>query len=182
MESWYLPKFSEQGVREPVGTFLERLRQAGITHPPDVLQQWFFEHWESVSVYDWLDLLALRFEERSWTTAEVPGPEISSSGFGETNIARYAEVRSTPRFAKIESFLKEHGTWPRPLIVLENPGGTLQPPMASWCRSPLNLIEGHHRLVVFNALRGIVPVDRKHVFWSVSATLAVQPTPARGRT
>lgn len=166
---WYQPTDLPGGAKEGFPEYLARVRSIGIAYPEDVLEQWFFEHPSGAATYDWLGLGALRFELREWPTDEVPGPEIAASKIVESNIARYERVRGTPRLARIEAYFRENGTWPRPIIVLSNPGGRLQPPGATWCRHPYDLVEGHNRLTVFHCVRGKVAVQPRHRWWLLTA-------------
>jgi hypothetical protein len=65
----------------------------------------------------------------------------------------YSTITDGPaRFRRCCDFLKEHGTFPRP-VVLENIG------------SRLDVLDGHHRLTAFFFLYGYFKVEHPDVGW-----------------
>jgi hypothetical protein len=123
--------------------------------PADVLQQWFYEHWIQFEAdYGWLGFTSLTFELAELATDQVPEADF---GHEELLVSRtgFFERKSpfTPRMERVWRYMSEHGTWPRPVIVLENSRGSVPFPFGGGHGRPYHLIEGHNRVSCFRAFR-----------------------------
>lgn len=143
--------------------------------PSDVLGQWFFDHWQQAAEWtQWLDYNVLEFSLQEWPTASIP---LNDFGYeellsGHLNRLTHGDL-VTPRDERIIEYFVVHGTWPRPVIVLDS----AQPMRARppWMGSGrYYLLEGHHRVAVFRfALANGWKLQATHKLWLTASRTAV---------
>jgi hypothetical protein len=146
-------------LEDEVG-YVKRMAAVLPHFPPDVLGQWFFDHW--------MHYPSLRFTDTYWATTEVP---LEHFGHEEllTNRVRY--FKSEPdlpcRYSRLLEYMTKHGTWPRPIIVLDTKSNLPERP--EWLSDgPYHLLEGHNRVAGIRYLRGRVHLRPSHHVWLVS--------------
>jgi hypothetical protein len=159
---------SDDRLLEDEARYVKRMAALLPHFPADALGQWFFDHWMQIGDNEWLDYPSLRFTDICWATTEVP---LETFGHEEllTNRVRY--FRSEPdlpsRYSRLLEYMTNHGTWPRPIIVLDTKCNLPdRPPWFS--EGPYHLLEGHNRVAAFRYLRGRVRLQPSHQVWLVS--------------
>ncbi len=113
--------------------------------PGEVLLEWLGRHgYESMHSWPHLDLEALNFEEVSWNHEQLLKVQALDSGYLEVGPDSIGAHHLDRKGDWIGEYIKEHGTWSAPIIVIESPAevprGTRSVPAG------LVLIEGHCRL------------------------------------
>lgn len=133
--------------------------------PPDVLVQWFYDHWGQIDGYSWLDYRRLRFREEHWPTAAIP----FSTENGDTAYEGYARYfrgqRDSPRMNRLAEYIASAGTWPVAPIFLWNGSGEYVFPNGYRCVRPYHLLEGSHRVAVMSVLKDERPLRDRHRVW-----------------
>ncbi|MDY7227913.1 hypothetical protein [Hyalangium rubrum] len=153
----------EDDEKEPFTTWHARV-QHRIPHVPvSVAEHWLHRHWDQSPHY-WLDLARLRFRLERWTNARLA--EIRF-GFTWGNHGNWQRDLIKPKHWLSDHWLwlnmEKHGTWPAPIIVLENANDA--PNSAYGKLPPLLLIEGHHRLEFARALSTLGKALPDHEVW-----------------
>lgn len=148
--------------REPFDRWYERVREEIPHVPPCVAEHWLYRH-ESRTPYTWLPLGRLRFEQQTWDLARVlkigEGVEPNWSPSWSEELGHVSWRRET----ELGEYMLAHGTWPFPIIVLDN-DGAVQPPqgceLARW-----HLIEGHMRSAYMDHLAKTQQAKPQHQVW-----------------
>jgi hypothetical protein len=136
--------------------------------PPDVLGQWFYDHWMQIGDNSWLDYPSLIFELQDWSFEAIPRDQFGHEELLTSRARYFAEEIDLPeRFTRLLDYIRANGTWPRPIIVLDTATQLLERPV--WLSSgPYNLLEGHNRVAGLRYLqRSITPLPT-HKVWLVS--------------
>lgn len=114
--------------------------------PAEVLIEWPGRHgYQSLNTWGHLPLAALEFEEISWESSRLSEIRALNSAFTEIGPGSQGECHLNRPGDWLGRYMKEHGTWPAPIVVLHNEheheaqGGDLIP-------EGRILIEGHQRL------------------------------------
>lgn len=130
--------------------------------PPDVLEQWPFDHWRHSPFKD--DYGAIDPQDVVWCLEMVTAEELSKMPTGETDAGRIEEVAEHPdHYAGNRGLVslrwETNGTWVRPPILIDR--RLLNPP-----GSGLQVVEGRTRVGV---LRGRLLLGKlvapKHRAW-----------------
>ncbi len=162
--------------REPFERWFARV-QSNIQHVPKcVAEQWLHRHW-GYSPYHWLPIADLRFQRQAWGHDAI-------LRIGEGEEPRWSPcwpeqlgvVGSTWAEMWLGKHMVAHGTWPVPIIVLDNVDGLKCPfgePLAR-----IHLIEGHMRSAFIHHLikTGKAKVD--HDVWVATLTARAPPEPS----
>ena len=139
------------------GAYLPNFRE-------DVLIQWFYRHYPSFQDYEFLDFQTLKFEEKPqlWRTKEIPGRE----AFRDETLCdgRVWNFLNGKGFPYVGDYMQEHGTWPRPIILLQVPEKCATP-WGGLLKRPYHLLEGHTRLAVFTVMRERRELLDQHQIW-----------------
>ena len=172
------PYRDEDGTLEPFSEYRHRVHELLPNVPSDVIEQWLYEHWSGVSArYGHLDLAALHFDLVAWSNDCLPTEGIGNDSYVDslTGVA-LRDPTSYDRLRRIDSFFDEHGTWPRPVIFLENSRGQHTDSKNPWFGQPYHLLEGHHRLACFRARReGALHLADEHDVWLMSCPASPEP-------
>lgn len=136
------------GVETPFDEWWPRVRQSFSNVPDDVAEQWLHRHWGS-SPFGWLISTRYRFENGTlsseqlldiWNTCDDTRDDAIKTG----------QFRVTQKFW-VRDYMVEHGTFPVPIIVLDNSDAHLASD-ADYPDSleprPWILVEGHRRYEV----------------------------------
>ena len=150
---------------ELIEDYTQRFQEKYKNFPSSIIQQWFYEHRETIHRYSWLDYSSMEFELTSMTTKSLQQTCLSKN----PTIAQYQlhfETNNTSiRMARIADYICKFGTWPIPPILLTNLNEKVLFPCGSPCDSPLHLLEGHHRFAVFLAFAKSGSIKDQHQVW-----------------
>ena len=158
--------YRDERLKETQQEYLGRMADVVPNIPPDVLEQWLFRHWRGFeSNWSWLDLSQVSFRQEVWSTERV-FRQIDSLCMDL--ILGLSERLKSNRYVQsswLGHFMLEEGTWPNPIIVLQNTDN-LRNPYGKILR-PFNLLEGHHRLAYFIAMKQLShqALQHEHTVW-----------------
>lgn len=150
--------------KEPFEEWFARVREHIPRVPEDVADQWVHECWGG-SPYDSLPVEQLEFEKQSWRLANLDLVRFGESWReqpSDVNRLDDENIRETP----LARFMLCKKTWPRPILVLDNPGGLVLrgEKLGRW-----HLIEGHNRLTYLRCLQSKGFAMPEHDVWVVKA-------------
>jgi hypothetical protein len=129
--------------------------------PSNVAEHWIHRHWGH-SPYEFLPLARLRFESQTWTLEKLRAVQFGwDSRSSASDLTRLDQpmIRNTP----LARLMLAAGTWPEPIIVLDNDDGLLddwRKPMRRW-----HLLEGHLRLTYLRCLEHKGQARPRHDLW-----------------
>lgn len=148
--------------REPFAVWWARVRSEIPDVPEGVAEQWVHRHFDG-SPYAFLPIEQLRFEQQSWSLEQLAAVTFGACwSWNPTDVARLDRERATP----LATMMLETGTWPAPILVLDNPDGLLDDTgvrMGRW-----HLVEGHRRLTYLRCLASRGAARPTHPVWIVS--------------
>ena len=148
--------------------YVKRVRATVLPNfPPTVLSQWLYRHKEH-ALYNVLDYDTLVFEDepQTWATDDIPqencGAYEAIQGYAEwydANVDRWG-------CDWLCKYMGQHGTWPEPIIFIDNRNGVVKEPEAGTrAGMPFHLLEGHRRLGFFMALKRRNALVPTHKVW-----------------
>ena len=162
----YLP-----GADESEEEYVTRIRATVLPNfPPNVLSQWLYRHREH-ALYGELDYGTFIFDEepQTWATEDIP---IENSGAFEAvkNYAAWYDTYAGTWVCEwLCKYMGEHGTWPEPIIFIDNRSGVVRRAEAgTGVGVPYHLLEGHRRLGFFLALKRRNALAPAHKVWVAS--------------
>ena len=133
--------------------YLPRARRLAPNFPVCVLRQWIYRHFDdAVHDYGWLGFRGLNFRKENWSTNAIL--EKVKWRTGRDLVPKWAfQLRNNAGFRRswLGTYMIEHGTWPAPILVIDNKAG-LRDPRSIPLGIPHHLLEGHHRLAYLYAL------------------------------
>jgi hypothetical protein len=138
--------------------------------PENVAEHWLHRHW-GYSPYESLPLARLRFSLQTWPLERFHRVEYGSTWkISPNNCNRLyePEIRST----RLAQLMLATGTWPAPVIILDNHDGSLKHRgrrMAPW-----QLIEGHLRLWYLRCLESRNEATAFHQVWEMTVAPRVR--------
>ena len=148
--------------------FIERMRSSLLPNlPTNVLSQWLYRHREH-ALYSSLGYENLLFEEHpeEWYTEDVPLETCGAFEAIQSYAAWYDQHVETMNYEWLCKYMTEHGTWPEPIIMLDNRDGIrLEAEAGSEAGRPYHLLEGHRRLGFFLALKRRHALAATHKVW-----------------
>ena len=148
----------------PVRQYVNRVSGLLPNFPRDVIIQWLYRHYEwFIDDYRWLDFARLKFDLQEWPTERVVA-EITACDESWVEDRR-SGLFSDPHRSALERSMLRRGTWPRPVIVLDNAN---VPRAAAKVLGRYHLLEGHRRLGYLRALSDHGQAQPKHRVWLVS--------------
>lgn len=168
----YLPYLGRDEWREETAEeYARRMQSTILPHwPEEPLTEWLYRHYNNLETYEFLGYQSLRFERQTWHLEAIPGREAFADPRFCDNFSKGLEARAQGR-DWLARYMLEHGTWPTPILLLENIGGTLTYPSGEKLNQPYHLLEGHRRLAFLNALRQNVWALPNHEVWLVRKML-----------
>ena len=150
------PEFEDGGaVATPFEEWWLKAKDHFSRVPEEVARTWLHEHW-SHSPFSWIPSKDYQFELIDWKPDELRQIRSGWCNFSLDNEGCLAHglhlIRQFPigwRY-KTADFMREHGCFPVPIIVLDNRDGHLvsgQPPVPAYTGIPAAfvLVEGHRR-------------------------------------
>lgn len=146
--------------KEPFLEWYARV-QRHIPHvPANIAEHWIHRHWGH-SPYEFLPLSRLQFERQTWPLELVREIAFGSRWTMGSDVTRLdlPMIARTP----LAQMMIAAGTWPEPVIVLDNVSGSLddlQKPMGRW-----HLLEGHLRLTYMRCLDHKGSALPEHSVW-----------------
>ncbi len=154
--------------REPFSLWFARVEHRIPNIPRNVAEHWLHRHWGD-SPYYGMPLEQLRFRQEGWSNDKFieieTGPQWS---FGKRVEAYLHDPSYRPRQTDmLWETMSRHGTWPQPIIVLDNPTG-FAGPMATTIRSRWLLVEGHLRATYLHYLITDGRAQPTHQVWVCS--------------
>lgn len=168
----FLDQVSRKGKgfrREPFDDYRGRVGHRLRNIPGDVLDQWIWENWSDfLRNWAWLGLDGLSFTLEEWPTAMVC--DELKAWCHETFEREARAVARDPGQKLLHDpgkYIRENGTWPRPIIVLLNTLGLSEHPNGGELHEPFNLLEGHTRWEMLTAIRigSLAPYRDTHLAW-----------------
>jgi hypothetical protein len=148
------PKFENGAVEEPFHVWWSRVRAEFPTVPENVAQYWLHEHWNH-SPYRYLASRDYFFRLEKWVAAELWDIRSGMCKFDPKNVycaehgAGLATLIKGPFVYATAIYMRTHGDFPAPIVVLDNRDGHLCADRVSepWKALPLGfvLMEGHRR-------------------------------------
>jgi hypothetical protein len=155
---------------EPFEEYRERVGALLPNWPEGPLQDWLHRHYpDAVHTYGWLRFDRMAFLKETWTNEQIYRLVSSHimqdiEGMG-ANIYRFAERQKS----RLMRYFLENGTWPVPIILLDN-RADIADPWGKHYGQPYHLLEGHLRLGYFrNMYRRDRPrLKEAHDLWIVS--------------
>ena len=125
----YLPFVDDAGeVIEERGAHCRRVRPLLPNFPDDVLSQWIYEHWSDVGRFDWLNFPSLRFHAESWSTEQDRQCGAATHEFVQLHRKHFEAGQGGKRTDRIATYMRKHGTWPVPPLLVQNESGVLRYP------------------------------------------------------
>lgn len=134
--------------------------------PACVAENWIHRHWDH-SPFEWLPLDRLRFRSEQWSIADVlrieAGPNWRALGGWVGLTDHHQQLHAS---SWVWRDMQTRGTWPVPVIVLDNKDGLPNPfghPLPRWL-----LLEGHVRSETMRCLIAEQKALPTHIVWVAS--------------
>lgn len=149
--------------KEPFDEWYTRVAQAIPGIPRDLAEHWLYENWGGLP-YPYLSMTSLTATHGTLTLSQALDVTVSS---------RWGAIK--PGTAYLDGFvahkewlavrMHDTGTWPVPIVVLDNMMGDTAPGDAEI--GPLHLLEGHRRLTFLHGLAAAGKASSAHSVWLV---------------
>ena len=144
--------------------YCNRVLSALPNFPPEVIQQWFFEHSDTLINNGWLNFRALQFQRYTLTTEQIDQPCFNENIF-VARILRRHELSDDERTIRLIDFVAKNGTWPVPPVILWHPDAIVNTDWGAVCATPFHLLEGHHRIATLLMCLRFPTTIREHHVW-----------------
>jgi hypothetical protein len=119
-----------------------------------------------------LDFEKMEFERQVWKIEDLPGREAFRSDTDFDYLSSVFEQRLTDKRLTDKNWLAKdmnrHGTWPTPIILLDNRSGDLRFPAGDKLKRPYHLLEGHTRRSFLSVLHAKGRALKEHEVFIVS--------------
>jgi len=147
---------------EPFSEWWPRVREKLPHVPENVAEQWVHQNFNDTP-YAFLPLDRLRFELQPWSADQLDAVRFGSSWGNQPDLEKldHAEKRNDP----LACMMIEAGTWPAPVLVLDNHDGLND--LRGEAMSRWHLIEGHARLTYLRCLLRRGTANPRHDVWVV---------------
>lgn len=107
----YEPKVNNIGeYLESVDEYFLRMRSVLPNFPKEVLIQWFYEHWNDIDNFAWLNFEKLNFECARWSASEILSSGTADHEVIKTYQLNYEKVTCSVRMKSLSSFFNCYGT------------------------------------------------------------------------
>lgn len=120
------PEFDERGaIATPFSEWWARVNKDFATVPEDVARYWLYEHWGH-SRYQYLTSRDYKFDQFDWPSKDLWTIRSGWFDFDEGNLkcAKHGEglesLAANKYGYKTAIYMLEHGTFPAPIVVLDN--------------------------------------------------------------
>jgi hypothetical protein len=151
---------------EPVRKYCRRVQRLLPNFPSSVIVQWLHRHFPFVARrYQWLDFDCLVFEQQVWSTDRILAEVVASD---QSILESRRHILWSDKYGGkswLEVYMIRRGTWPRPIIVLENVA--IPRRAAKHLHSPFHLLEGHRRAGYLRGLADRGCARSAHAVWVV---------------
>lgn len=140
----------------------QRVREQIPHVPACVAEHWLCRHGIHTP-YDWLPLSRMRFERETWGLARVLSIGEGVEPLWSPNWSEDLDTDPNHYESELGQYMLANGTWPVPIIVLDNEAGLQSPdgePLARW-----HLIEGHMRSAYMDHLAKTGQAKETHQVW-----------------
>jgi hypothetical protein len=152
--------------KELLRGYVTRVRRLLPNFPRDVVIQWLYRHFHwFIYDYAWLDFDHLRFELQSWPTAQIITSVTARDNQILEDRRKILWSDLFPDKSPLEASMIRRGTWPRPIIVLNNTG--IRRRVAKHL-GRYHLLEGHRRCGYLRGLADRNLARPTHHVWLVS--------------
>jgi hypothetical protein len=138
-----IPKTEELGHDNP--RYLARVSPLLPNFPAEVLSSWFGEQPDIIEKYAFLGFKRFMFTREKFLLECLPGDEALRPG--SKSLKTLAE-ESAWKKRGLTQWMKTHGTWPVPPIILNTVESALPPFPPIEFKTPYHLLEGYHRLAL----------------------------------
>ncbi len=155
----------ERLEKEPFPHFLRRVKPLLPSFPVQVIEDWVYRHCEALYDYAWLDFDHFEFRLESWPTDRVIA---DVQTWNEDTLRAWENLINNGYPRKLESFMLSHGTWPVPIVVIDQPRKIPRKTARRVFREPYQLLEGHHRLAYLRTLAREDRAAPEHALWVAS--------------
>ena len=154
-------------VIEPFDDYFHRFKKRHPHIPKDVVDQWFHYHAKAYGDNEWLGYDSLKFEEHTITVDELKESDFENTAIG-TYLHNYSNGKRWPRLDRFLEYFKQHGTWPKPIILFRNPNMKMLERYGIENEMEWMILEGHQRLTAFFIMRREESLDSDHIVWKVT--------------
>ncbi len=140
----------------------QRVREQIPHVPACVAEHWLYRHGIHTP-YDWLPLSRMRFKQETWELARILSIGEGVEPQWSPNWAEELETDPNHYESELGQYMLDSGTWPVPIIVLDNETGLQSSddePLARW-----HLIEGHMRSAYMDHLAKTGRAKETHQVW-----------------
>jgi len=160
----HLAPYGEEPNRELFAEWYPRVKEQLANVPADVAEHWLHRHWGHSPFY-FLPLETMRFSQVQWSRRELDEVRFTER-WGNTPNWHDALVAAPEKHGGNWLFrhMASAGTWPAPIIVLDNAWGLVDPMFASPLPR-LVLVEGHRRLEYIRAFFTMGKAMPQHSVW-----------------
>lgn len=160
------PGRDENGwVVEPANEYAKRMRATLLPHwPAELLIEWLHRHNTDADRYVSLGFENLRFHLETWEVEKLPGRE---AFFDPTFFDNFTDVerRSQNPQDWLARYMMQNGTWPTPIVMLQNSAAPISLACGERLKRPYHLLEGHRRMSFLGGLRDAGKAKRSHSVW-----------------
>jgi len=164
----YEPKLNKVGEYvESQKEYYLRIRKILPNFPEEVLIQWFYDHWNDIDNFAWLEFQKLNFEVVKWSVPAILASGIECNEEIKTYKYNFVNGSYSERMKSIATFFQNYGTWPIAPLLLKNVDGNFRYPNGFPCNSPYHPLEGLHRYAIFFAYQNKPFVQKIHKIWLV---------------
>ncbi len=151
-------------ITEDFKDYCVRIQKEFPNLPEDIIEQWFFDHYQQIGDFvKEYPLAKFVCRKEFISTADLPfDHHYVAEELKKASKARYLkgiEDNTILGLGRIYNHIRDHGTWPRPIILLRNKDKLPQ------YSSPYHLIEGHKRLSVLCIYKDRIKILNEHEAW-----------------
>ncbi len=155
---------------EPFDSYQERIKDLLPSWPDCPIEQWLYRHYsDAISTYGWLGFDKFSFQLSQWPNEKLY-QQISSHKIAMIDSLGSKIVNTSENRASwLQKYFTREGTWPVPIIILDN-GQSIVSPYQERYGYPYHLLEGHLRLGYFRNLfrQKVSFLKNRHSVWVVS--------------
>jgi hypothetical protein len=152
------PEFDEGGgVKTPFDVWWETAKKHFVNVPEELAEHWLHEHWNH-SPFGFLESRSYDFDQTNWPLDQVGQirSRLSNYEIDGKDCLEHGRYLLDTRTYRTSEYMKEHGSPPSPIVVIDNNDGHLKRDYteAKKDRTPDGYIlaEGHRRYAIAFAL------------------------------
>lgn len=152
--------------------YIDRVKKLLPNFPEEVIEIWFCEHNSQVEGFAKYPLEKLKFELTIFSTNDLP---LENNG-ADFKVAKNIEQLRNSKYQKnmksnnwpmqrIKDYIFDNGTWPRPIIMLDNKDYLYPEHEGYPSGRPYHLMEGYRRVAVLKFYRNDANLNAIHKAW-----------------